>query len=78
MYHQNTLFFEGEKVAYEILLSKLQRATSLKDFVKFAIELSKISSNLLICRGIAESSDFVIQWLKYKIPEERYHEFGLN
>lgn len=70
--------FEGEKVAYEILLSKLQRASGLKDFVKFTMELSKISSNLLIARGIAVASGYVIYWLKCNIPEERYHKFGLN
>lgn len=69
--------FEGEKVAYEILLSKLQRASNLKEFAEFAIELSKISSNLLIARGIAVASGYVIYWLKCKIPEEKYNKFGL-
>lgn len=69
--------FEGEKVAYEILLSKLQTASCLKDFVKFAIDLNQISSNLIICRGIAEASGFVIHWLKCKIPERLYLKYGL-
>lgn len=72
-----TLYFEGQKNGYELLSCKLQRAKGLKDFVEFAIELNKTDSNLLICRGIAEASGFVIHWLKCIIPEEKYHKFGL-
>ena len=69
--------FEGEKVAYEMLLSKLQTTISLKDFVKNGIDLSQISSNLIICRGIAVASGFVISYLKGKIPEKLYLKYGL-
>lgn len=72
------IYFEGQKNGYELLICKLRRAKNLKDFIEFAIELNKTVSNLLICRGIAEASGFVIHWLKCKIPEESYHKFGLN
>lgn len=71
------LYFEGQKNGYDLLYSKLKRTKGLKDFVEFAIELNKTDSNLLIARGIAEASGFVIHWLKCKIPENLYLKYGL-
>lgn len=72
------MFLEGQKNGYEIMCCKMQRSSNLKEFVKFAYDLKRADSNLLIARGISHSADIVIEWIKKQVPERLYSKFALE